>query len=87
MSVPRGIPVLVAICLVVILLSALGIFSDFATRLAFDIDGLLLLAVCLMMGGIFTLMLLLIAKDAGWVKFPRKKAEAAGNKPNPGAGK
>ncbi len=83
MSVQRGILGIVAVCLVVILLSALGLVSGLATRLEFNIDGLLLLAVCLMMGGIFTLMLLLIAKDAGWVKFPHRKsgAQPAANKP------
>jgi hypothetical protein len=63
----RGILGLVAICAMIVLLALVGLAWDFRTRLVFDIDGLLLLFVCLMMGGLFLLMLLLIAKDAGWL--------------------
>ncbi len=92
MSVPRDILVLVAICAVIVVLALAGLVGAFATRLEFNIDGLLLLVVCLMMGGIFTLMLLLLAKEAGWLAwlpFPRKKAAAgapAATPANPGAG-
>jgi hypothetical protein len=92
MSVSRGILGLVAVCAVIVLLALAGLVLAFATQLEFSIDGLLLLAVCLMMGGIFSLMLLLLAKEAGWLAwlpFPRKKPAAqaaAANPARPGAG-
>ncbi len=88
----RGFLALAVVCLVVVLLSAVGLVWDFATRLEFNIDGLLLLLVCLMMGGIFSLMILLLAKEAGWAKglpFRGKKSAAdspAGNPGKPPAG-
>ncbi len=79
MSLMRGILGLIAICAVIVALALAGLAWDFLTGLEFDIDGLLLLLICLMMGGLFSLMLLLIAKQAGWLArlpFPRKKAAA-----------
>ncbi len=76
MSIKQGVLGLVAICMFVIVLSIAGLVSDFATRLEFNIDGLLLLLVCLLMGGIFSLMLLLVAREQGWldwIAFLRKK--------------
>ncbi|HEX2711594.1 MAG TPA: hypothetical protein VHM88_05135, partial [Candidatus Acidoferrales bacterium] len=67
MSMIRGILGLAAICAVIVVLALVGLTWDFRTGLEFNIDGLLLLLVCLMMGGLFSLMLLLIAKDAGWL--------------------
>jgi len=83
---------LIAICAVVVLLAVAGLVWTFATGLEFNIDGLLMLAVCLMMGGVFSLMLLLLVKEAGWlppVPFPRKKAAtfSPASTANPGAGK
>lgn len=46
---------------VIILLSVLGLVWDFATGLITSgVDGLLLLLICLMMGGLFSLQLLLL---------------------------
>ncbi len=67
--------------------SVAGVVADFVTHLGLNIDGLLLLAVCLMMGGIFTLMLLMMAKAEGWLDwlpFLRKKASAEAGAANPG---
>ncbi len=93
MSMMRGILGLVAICAMIMLLALLGLIGDLWTRLEFDIDGLLLLLVCLMMGGLFSLMLFLIAKDAGWLArlpLPHRKHAAepasAANPANPPAG-
>ena len=77
MSQRNAILGLVGICLLVILLSLGGLVWDFATRLEFDIDGLLLALICLMMGGVFTLMLGLVAKEAGWLPQRSKKPAAA----------
>ncbi len=86
MSLARGILGLVAVCAVVVVLSVAGLVWAFATDLAFSMDGLLLILICLSMGGIFALMLLWIAKDAGWLDrlgFLRKKraTEAPANDP------
>jgi len=85
MSGQREIFGLVVVCAVIVVLSLAGLAAAFATRLELDIDGLLLIAVCLMMGGIFSLMLFLIAKEYGWLDhmpfLGRKRAAkaAAGN--------
>jgi hypothetical protein len=73
MSLSRPVLTVIALCAIVIVLSLLGLVFDFTTLMEFhaDIDGLLMLFVCLMMGGLFSLMLFLIAKDQGWL--PRKK--------------
>jgi hypothetical protein len=52
------------ISLVMILLSVLGLVWDFASGLIVSgVDGLLLLLVCLMIGGVFSLQLLLLARE------------------------
>jgi hypothetical protein len=69
---------LLGMTLAIILLAVLGLASDFVTHLLSSMDGLLLFMICLMMGGIFTLMLLMYANDAGWLpKRRRKSAEPA----------
>ncbi|HKW89788.1 MAG TPA: hypothetical protein VJN21_13650 [Candidatus Acidoferrales bacterium] len=46
---------------IIILLSVLGLVWDFATGLITSgVDGLLLLLICLMLGGLFSLQLLLL---------------------------
>ena len=65
---------LLAMCAVLIVLSVLGVVSAFVTRVFDSMDGLLLLAVCLMMAGIFALMSFWFLKDAGWLPHPSKGA-------------
>ncbi|MFY9529743.1 MAG: hypothetical protein WAR24_12605 [Candidatus Acidiferrales bacterium] len=68
---------LAAISGLFVLLSLWGIVWDVTSGLlASGIDGIMLLAICLMMGGVFSLELLLIAHGVGWVKFPGKSAAA-----------
>jgi hypothetical protein len=51
----------VIFAVVIILLSLLGLIWDFASGLITSgVDGLLLLLICLMMGGLFSLQLLLL---------------------------
>ncbi|HXN21278.1 MAG TPA: hypothetical protein VOA41_00885 [Candidatus Dormibacteraeota bacterium] len=71
MKTSHGILELAAICLIIVILSIVGVIADFLAHIALNIDGLLLLATCLMMGGLFTLMLFLIARDQGWI--PRRE--------------
>jgi hypothetical protein len=79
---------LVGICVVILLLSFAGLASDFVTRLIGNIDGLLLLFICLMMLGLFAGMLLAMGKEEGWLP-SRHHAEAASNPgpKKPGEGK
>ena len=65
---------LVGMCLGILILAVLGLASDFVTHLLDSMDGLLLFAVCLLMGGVFTLMLLMYANDAGWLPKRRRKS-------------
>lgn len=81
MSARKDSLMLAGICLVMILLSAGGLAYGVVSRLIFapdvlfTLDGILLALVCLTMGGLFTLMLVLLALKEGWVKLPQKKAE------------
>jgi hypothetical protein len=89
MKLFHGILGLAVLSAVLVALSLLGLVGDFVSGLMgphITMDGLLLLLVCLMMGGLFTLMLLLIAKEAGWLgwlPFLRKKPTAEGPAGNP----
>ena len=77
---------LLGLCGIVVLLAVAGLASDFLTRLLTNIDGLLLLMVCLLMGGLFALMLLVLVKESGLIPSHAKPAgEASAAKS--GAGK
>ena len=54
-------------CVILVILSVMGLFSDFITHMLDSIDGLLLLAVCLMMTGLFSLLIFFCLKGAGWL--------------------
>jgi hypothetical protein len=73
MTTQRGILGLVGICVLIVLLSAAGLASVVLTHLDLSLDGLLLIMTCLMMGGLFLLMLALIAKEQGWLPGGHKK--------------
>jgi hypothetical protein len=68
MEYKRDMIMLAVLSVVMILFSVAGIVWAFASQLVFGgLDGILLLAVCLMVGGVFTLELWLVARQAGWV--------------------
>jgi hypothetical protein len=75
MTARQGILGVVAVGLIMLLLSFSGVASDFLTGIALNIDGLLLLAISLMVAVIFLAMLFLLAKSEGWLGKP--KAEKA----------
>ena len=86
----RGVLSLLAVCVFIILISVAGLASDFLTHLLSNIDGLLLFAICVMMGGIFALMLFLMVKEEGWLPGAHKKDVATAGDPGsrkPGEGK
>jgi hypothetical protein len=74
----RYIPEL-AICGVLMLLSLCGmIWYETTGLLKHDIDGLLLVSICLLIGTIFSVQFVLIARNAEWIKFPgRHRTKAA----------
>jgi len=82
MDLKKELLVLAGFCLVVVLLSLAGLVWIFAAGMIqiglqppsfqADMDGLLLLLVCLSMAGVFAAMLLWIAWDAGWLEVLRR---------------
>jgi hypothetical protein len=85
MSAPRAVLSLVVICAVIVLLSVLGLVWAVGAGLLYpqiQLDGLLLIMVCLMMGGIFSLMLLRMAREYGWL--PRWRSAVEAPAANPG---
>ena len=63
---------------VIIVLSILGIIAGFSRGLFGGIDGLLILGVALMMLLIFSLLLLVQAKQQGWIGKHHKDEGSAG---------
>jgi hypothetical protein len=73
-----------ALCVLFILLSLWGIVWDFTSGLLTSgIDGIMLVAICLMMGGIFSVMLVVMLWQAGLIPIfkPKEAKEAASAKP------
>jgi len=64
---------LLAMCALFVVLSLAGLAAAFVTRLITNIDGLLLVFICLMMGGLFSLALFGVAKEEGFL--PKRKAK------------
>jgi drug/metabolite transporter (DMT)-like permease len=65
MPIRRESVSLAAVCAVFVLLSIAGLAAAVLTRLITNIDGLLLTAICLMIGGLFALALFSVAQDMG----------------------
>jgi hypothetical protein len=85
MKKKHGALALVGICLLIVVLSAAGLASDFLTRLGLDLDGLLLILCSLLMGLLFLIMLVVIAKEQGWIPQRHKEEFAAAPAPKPTA--
>jgi hypothetical protein len=66
---------LVIMSVVMIVLSILGIIAGFSRDLFGGIDGLLLLAIALMILLVFSLLLFFQAKKLGWLGKPHKTEE------------
>jgi hypothetical protein len=66
------------ICGLFVALAVVGIVWDIASGLLTSgIDGIMMLAICLMMGGIFSLMILMMVHQAGLLPFFRPSASKA----------
>jgi hypothetical protein len=72
MTARQGILGVVVVGLVMLVLSLAGVASDFLTGIALNIDGLLLLAVSLMVALLFLAMLFFLAKTEGWFGKPKE---------------
>ncbi|MGB8522473.1 MAG: hypothetical protein WCD43_05880 [Candidatus Acidiferrales bacterium] len=68
---------LCVICALFVALALIGIIWEITSGLLTSgIDGIMLLAICLMMGGIFSLMILMMVYQAGVLPFFRAKPAA-----------
>ena len=85
MTKNHGVLSLVGICVLVVVLSAIGVASDFFTRLGLDLDGLLLILVSLLMGLLFLITLVSIAREQGWIPQRHKKESLPPLAPKPAA--
>jgi hypothetical protein len=66
---------LMVMCAVMIVLSLLGIVGGLSRGLLGNMDGILLLGICLMIALISALLLFILAKQQGW--FGKHKSEDA----------
>ena len=65
------------VCALFVALALIGIIWEIASGLLTSgIDGIMLLAICLMMGGIFSAMILMMVYQAGVIPFFRAKPAA-----------
>jgi len=85
MTKTHGVLGLVGICVLFVVLSAVGVASDFFTRLGLDLDGLLLILASLLMGLLFLMTLISIAMDQGWIPRRHKTESAPPPAPRPAA--
>ncbi|MGA8100765.1 MAG: hypothetical protein WB869_01340, partial [Candidatus Acidiferrales bacterium] len=78
--------ILLAICVVFTLIALAGIVWDITSGLLTSgLDGIMLIMICLMIGGVFSLEILMVADDAGWIKLPNLIPPPAPAKPKPAA--
>ena len=69
---------LTVMCAVMIVLSLLGIVGGLSRGLLGNMDGILLLGICLMIALISALLLFILAKEQGWLgKHKSEDAPAA----------
>ncbi len=77
---------LLAICVIFTLIALAGIVWDITSGLLTSgLDGIMLIMICLMIGGVFSLEILVVADDAGWIKLPNLIPPPAPAKPKPAA--
>ncbi len=71
-----GILEVVGIGLFILVVSVIGIAADFLFDLKLDMDGLLLISVCLLMALVSAAMLFFLAKAQGWLGKGKSEAPA-----------
>jgi hypothetical protein len=62
-----GVLEVIGVGLTFLLLSAAGLAASYLTGILSNIDGLLMVSICLMMGLVFTAMLVAFARHQGWI--------------------
>jgi hypothetical protein len=67
----------VGVGLFLLVLSLIGVAADFMYDLKLDMDGLLLISVCLMMALVSAAMLFFLAKAQGWLGKSKSAPPAA----------
>lgn len=77
MTKEHGLLGLAGICVVTLVLCFAGLVAAAVTGLIGNIDGLLLIMICLMMVGLFVSPLYSIAKDEGWLASGAESEEEA----------
>ena len=78
-----GILTVVGVGLFILAVSVIGVVADFLFDLKLDMDGLLLISVCLLMALVSAAMLFFLAKAQGWLgksKSPAATTPAAAQK-------
>jgi hypothetical protein len=68
---------LLVICAVMLLLAVLGVAGGLSPRLIGSLDGLLMVAICLLMAVIFAILVFVLAKERGWMGKSGSRASAA----------
>jgi hypothetical protein len=76
-----GILEVVGTGVVILVLSLIGVAADFIFDLKLDMDGLLLISICLLMALVSAAMLFFAAKGFGWFGKGKSAAPAAGGAP------
>jgi len=72
---------LLVICAVMLVLSILGVAGGLSPRLIGTLDGLLIVAICLMTALIFAILLFVLAKERGWIG--KHRSDGATPPPSP----
>ena len=67
---------LLVISVVMVVLGVFGVIAGFSRDLLGSMDGLLMLFVSLMVAVIFAILLLVLAKDQGWIGKRTKETSA-----------
>jgi hypothetical protein len=72
-----GILTVVGVGLFILGVSVIGVVADFLFDLKLDMDGLLLISVCLLMALVSAAMLFFLAKSMGWLGKTKSAPAAA----------
>jgi hypothetical protein len=76
-----GVLEVIGVALVFIILSAAGLAATLYTGILKNIDGLLLISICLMMALVFTVMLAALARSQGWIGRGKSDGSASATAP------
>ena len=72
-----GILTVVGIGIFILAISVIGVVADFLFDLKLDMDGLLLISICLLMALVSAAMLFFLAMSMGWIGKSKSAAAAS----------